>query len=49
MLGTPMLRATLLLIITIIPMSPLWHIRVAKISHYGELRGQHLMNDYFSS
>lgn len=34
MLGTPMLRATLLLIITVIPMSPLWHIRVAKMSHY---------------
>lgn len=33
MLGFPMLRAALLLIITVIPMSPLWHLRIAKMSN----------------
>ncbi|KAK1746166.1 hypothetical protein QTG54_002773 [Skeletonema marinoi] len=40
MLGTPMLRATLLLVITVIPMSPLWHLRIAKMSnHVGSFIG----------
>lgn len=40
MLGTPLLRATLLLIITVIPMSPLWHFRIAKMSnHIGSFIG----------
>lgn len=40
MLGTPMLRAALLLVITIIPMTPLWHLRIAKMSnHVGSFIG----------
>jgi hypothetical protein len=34
MLATPMLRAALLLIITVVPMSPLWHLRIAKMSNH---------------
>lgn len=34
MLATPILRAALLLVITVVPMSPLWHVRVAKMSNH---------------
>ena len=33
MLGVPMLRATLLAVVSIVPMPPLWQVRVTKISN----------------
>lgn len=33
MLGVPMLRATLLAIVSIVPLSPLWHVRLAAMSN----------------
>ena len=33
LLAFPMLRATLLAIVTLIPMSPIWHIRLAQLSN----------------
>lgn len=33
LLGIPMLRAVLLAIISVVPMSPLWHVRIARMSN----------------
>lgn len=33
LLGVPMLRATLLAIVSVVPMSPLWHVRFVRMSN----------------
>jgi len=33
LLGIPMLRATLLAVLSLVPMTPLWHVRIASMSN----------------
>ena len=33
LLGMPMVRATILAVVSLIPMSPLWHVRLAHVSN----------------